>query len=135
MPGTLAYAAPATVLPQSLWTAFELTKAWPTILNAYPDGSYQPRVDGDYPRHAWKLARRPTYAQWLDLKAFWLARRGGFESFWFYPDFEDWDETGASEYGRFTVRFDGPFPTTISLCRWSPQLALIELAAADMLLA
>jgi hypothetical protein len=127
MPGTLLYAAPATVLPQALWAAFVLTDTWPTVLNTYPDGSYQPRCDGDYPRLSWQLGRHLTYVQWLTLDAFWKARRGGLESFYFYPLFADYDVTGVSEGGRNTVRFDGQFPSTYSIARWSSQFALIEL--------
>lgn len=128
MPGTLLYAAPATVLPASLWSAFALTDAWPTVPNVYPDGSYQARRDGDYPRLAWQLSRRLTYAQWVVLEAFWLARRRGLESFYFYPLSVDYDATGVSAAGRYTVRFDGQFPSTYGIARWQSQFALIQLA-------
>jgi hypothetical protein len=127
MPGTLLYAAPATVLPQALWAAFAPTDTWPTVLNTYADGNYQARSDGSQARRAWRLTRRLTFAQWILLEAFWVARRGGYDSFWFYPLFADYDATGASTVGRYTVRFDGQFSTTFQLGRSNAQLALIEL--------
>jgi phage-related protein len=128
MPGTLLYAAPATVLPQSLWAAFVLTDTWPTVCDPYPDGNFQVRCDGVNPRLAWKLTRKLTYAKWTALKAFWEAQRGGYAPFYFYPMFANYDATGVSATGRYTVRFDGQFPSTFGLARGSSDFGLIQLA-------
>jgi len=128
MPGTLLYAVPALVLPGNLCTAFTLTAAWPLVQNAYPDGNYQSRADGVNARHQWALSQRLTYAAWIALRAFWTSVRGPLASFYFYPDPRLRDGTGASATGRYTVRFDGQFPTTYGMPRWDVSLSLVELA-------
>ena len=128
MPGTLLYAAPATVLPGNLCTAFAQTTAWPLTQNNYPDGNFQTRADGVNGRHQWGVNQRLTYPTWVALKNFWLATRGPLTAFYFYPDPRLRDATGASATGRYTVRFDGEFPSTYGMPRWDVSLSLIEVA-------
>ena len=127
MPGTLAYAAPTLVMPGNLCTAFSIATAWPEVTNGYPDGNYEGRVDGVNPRHQWALSQRLTYAAWLALKALWSSTRG-YLPFYFYPNPQQFDATGANTVGRYVVRFDGQFPSTYGLPRWDVSLSLIEIA-------
>jgi len=58
---------------------------------------------------------------------------GAAEPFFFYDVFEtvpkfSYDQTGSSPYGRYVVRFDGPWEQTVGIGRSEVAIALIELA-------
>ena len=126
MPGTLAYAAPTAVLPSNLCTSFVEPRAWPNVANDYADGNFQVRTDGANPRHSWNLSQRIPYATWAALKAFYNSVHLG--PFYFYPNPANYDATGASTTGRYTVRFDGQFPSTYNMPRWDVSFSLLEIA-------
>jgi phage-related protein len=128
MPGTLLYAAPSAVFPYGLYTNFGWSDAWPTVQGDYADGTRQVRADGVNPRHSWTVAQRRTYAQWSSLKAFWVSMRGGLTPFYFYPNPAQYDATGVSTIGRYTVRFEGELAATYDNPRWPVQLKLVEVA-------
>ena len=128
MPGTLAYAAPSAVFPGGLYTALSLGDTWPNVQVAYPDGNQQARSDGANPRHSWTIAQRRTYAQYTTLKNFWTSMRGGLTPFYFYPNPAQYDATGVSTVGRYTVRFEGELAVTYDSPRWPVQLKLVEVA-------
>lgn len=138
MPGSVSNAAPSTVLPQSLCTAFRASREYPLLANEYKDGESQRYVQADSSRKSWVLAKRLTAAQLSTLRSFVEARRGPLEPFYYYDHYSpatghaigsNYDETGASTVGRYTVCFtmdwaqNAPGPG-----RFEVELAMIELA-------
>ena len=112
MPGNVSQALATTVLPYALAAEYVECRTWPVIENGpFPDGSYLKRVQGAADRREWRLGRRPTGAQYDALLAFWTARRGPHQAFYFYPVQAQHDGTGVSAAGRFLVRFLGGLAT------------------------
>lgn len=110
MPGIVSQATASTVLPPGLASAYTECPAWPVLGNGpLPDGSRLTRVQGAADRLEWKLARRPTGAAYDTLLAFWVARKGAHQTFYFYPVLAQYDATGVSTTGRYLVRFLGAF--------------------------
>ncbi len=129
MPGSLQLAQPSTVLPNTFCTSFVETTAWTIVQpNTYPDGRVQTNLQVSQPRHAWALAKRLTYSQFNTLKTFYEARSGGLQPFYFYPDPANFDASGTSTTGRYTVRFDGAFQHTYGLARFDVSVSLIEIS-------
>jgi hypothetical protein len=112
MPGIVSQAIASTVLPYALASEFVECRTWPVVENGpFPDGSYLKRVQGAADRREWKLTRRLTGALYDALIAFWAARKGSHQAFYFYPVQAQHDATGVSATGRFLVRFLGPLST------------------------
>jgi hypothetical protein len=129
MPGVVAAANPATVLPTGLALAFTETRTFRTlIVGPYADGRDQRRSEALTSRKAWALTRRLAYSDWLTLRNFYLARRGPAEEFYFYPRPTDHDPAGQSVTGRYTVRFAGAFSGAYDLARFEAAFELIEVA-------
>jgi hypothetical protein len=133
MPGSVANAAPSTVLPISLSLAFVHTREYPVIDNKYCNGESQRAVLAVNSRKAWRLAKRLTPTLLQQLRAFYIARKGPVEPFYYYyphetnPKFSH-DPTGAATTGRYIVRFDSEWAQTVALGRVNVEIALIELA-------
>ena len=133
MPGSVQNATPVTVLPQTLCRAFAHEREYPVIENEYRNGESQRAVLADGSRKSWRLAKRLTAAQLTGLRAFYQARKGAQEPFYFYDPWEAvpkfaYDPTGASRYGRYTVRFHGNWSESVGLRRADVEIALVELA-------
>jgi hypothetical protein len=93
----------------------------------YPDGRDQQQVlSPTAPRRHWRQSEHIDGTAAEALSAFFLARKGGFQPFYFYPDPEDWDETGASVTGRYIARFDGRMEATHEVGRHHVTFALRE---------
>jgi len=67
------------------------------------------------------------------LRAFFLARRGSLEAFYYYDPFavtsvgSNWDGTGASATGRVTVRFAaGAWEQSMGIARADVAIRLVE---------
>ena len=133
MPGSVANAAPATVLPQSLSRAFVHTREYPVIDNEYRNGESQRSVQAATSRKKWTLTKRLSPPQLATLRAFYDARGGSLEPFYFYDPYEtnprfSWDPTGQALAGRYTVRFDSDWSQSAGLGRADVEIALVELA-------
>ena len=133
MPGSVQNAVPAAVLPQSLCRAFVHTREYPVIDNEYRNGESQRSVVATTSRKRWRLAKRLNAAQLQALRAFYEARNGPAEPFYFYDPYEttpkfSYDPTGQAVQGRYTVRFNTDWSQTTSLGRSDVQVELIELA-------
>jgi len=127
MPGTVSQAVATTVLPYSLASEFVECRTWPVIENGpFPDGSYLKALQGAADRREWGLARRLTGAQYNSLLAFWAARKGSHQPFYFYPVEAQHDATGVSTTGRLLVRFLGQFSTTHIVGRDGAGFRLIQ---------
>lgn len=133
MPGNVAAAAPSTVLPKSLCLAFSQAREWPTVQNDYPSGENQRSVQTTVPRRSWSLSKRLAPADAGALLSFFIARKNGLEPFFFY-DFSEgstlfnYDATGVSSIGRFTVRFNGEFRMSLGIARCDASFRLVEVA-------
>jgi hypothetical protein len=133
MPANVAAAAPTTVLPHALCSAYEQTMSYECVTSDYPSGESQREVKASSPRRAWSLARRLRPAAMQALVEFYLARHGAHDPFWFYdpyetPVFGGHDPTGAQPVGRYAVRFEGPLTRTLSGGRSEAAFALVEVA-------
>jgi hypothetical protein len=131
MPGSVANAAPATTLPVSLCTAFSRSDTYPMTENMYPDGTSQRVLDAANSRKRWSLSKRLTPTQLSTLRAFYEARKGQTEAFYFYDPYETspkFDQTPSGTTGRYTVRFDCPWEQWPGIARADVSLQLVELA-------
>jgi len=127
MPGNVAPAAPATVLPNHLCSLFRETRVWPVRESGgYADGRYQSEVQAATSRKSWEIAKLLTFTQWFELLTFFDARNGSQQAFHWYPLISDYDPTGVSVIGRWLVRFDGALSRTYRLGRQEVSLHLIQ---------
>jgi len=132
MPGSVQNAAPTAVLPQSLSRAFVHTREYPVIDNEYRNGESQRSVEATTSRKRWQLAKRLNAAQLQALRAFYEARNGPAEPFYFYDPYEtnpkfSSDPSGAAVTGRYTVRFNSDWDQSVGPGRSDVQVELIEL--------
>jgi phage-related protein len=133
MPGNVQNAAPSTVLPQSLSRSFVHERAYPLIENEYKNGESQRSVLATTSRKRWRLAKRLTPAALQTLRAFYDARGGTVEPFYFYDPYEtnpkfSYDPTGQATTGRYTVRFNSDWQQSSGPERSDVQIELLELA-------
>lgn len=109
MPGNVANAVVAGVMPESLCYAFEAIREWAVLENLYVDGVSQRAVRTTTSRKAWSITKRLTASELEELRDFFEARRG-IEAFYFYDGTETspkwtYDESGVATIGRYTVVF------------------------------
>jgi hypothetical protein len=133
MPGSVLNAAPATVLPQSLCRTFVHERAYPLIENEYKNGESQRSVLATNSRRRWRLAKRLTPAALQTLRAFFDARNGPTEPFYYYDPYDtnprfSYDPTGVVTVGRYTVRFNGDWSQSAGLGRAEVEITLVEVA-------
>src|SRR5512133_3048255 len=88
MPGSVANAAPTTVMPNSLSRAFVATREYPVIDNEYRNGEAQRSAHATSSRKKWTLRKRLTPAQLIALRDFFDARNGMHEAFYFYDPYQ-----------------------------------------------
>jgi hypothetical protein len=139
MPGNLISAAPSGVLPASLCTAFTESREYAQLQNGYHDGTVQRSQLAQTSRRTFQLSKRLSASALATLYSFWVAQDGGLTPFTFYNPFEpatgqpvgsNYDPTGNSTQGRYTVKFQGSTWTqTTDVCRTGVQgLELVEVA-------
>lgn len=133
MPGSVNAAAPATVMPYTLASAFQQVREWVIVQNRYRNGETQEAALFSTSRKRWTQTRLLDATALAALRAYFLARGGSREEFYFYDVYEtspqfSYDATGAASTGRYAVRFDGEFQQTLSLARNQAQLALVEVS-------
>jgi len=138
MPGSIANAAPATVLPQTLCSAFKHSRAYPLLLNEYRDGEAQRSLLAASSRKSWSLSKRLDATELDTLRTFVEARKGQREPFYFYEPYEpatgraigsNYDASGVSTQGRYVVRFTGDWAQSIAgPGRFDVEIGLLELA-------
>lgn len=132
MPGNVSNAAPATVFPQILCTAFQQVREIAVQGNEYRNGESQRALQVASSRRKWVLAARLSASLLTTLRAFYLARRGATEAFYYYDPFavvpigSNFDATGASPIGRVTVRFEGEWQQSMGIARTDTQVQLVE---------
>ena len=133
MPGAVLNTAPSAVLPDNLCRAFARSQEYSVVENDYRNGESQRAVLATNSRKRWRLAKRLTPTLLEQFRAFYEARMGSVEPFWFYDPYEtspkfSYDPTGATTTGRYTVRFDGEWNQTAGLGRVDVSIELVELA-------
>ena len=133
MPGSVQNAAPSTVMPWSLCTAFVRSQEYPVQENEYRNGESQRSVLATNSRKRWRLAKRLTPAELQALRDFYDARKGPEEPFYFYDVWEtnpkfSYDPTGQATQGRYTVRFEGGWEQSAGIGLIEVTLELVELA-------
>ena len=133
MPGNVSNAAPSTVLPRVLARQFSRASEYPVLVNEYKNGEAQTGARAATARGRWQFTGRWTNAARQAFRAFFLARSGGLEPFYFYdPWYTDprfsYDPTGAETAGRHTVRFEGPWSDALELGLGTASIGLIEVA-------
>jgi phage-related protein len=132
MPGSVANAAPSTVLPKFLCSAFQESREIALQANEYRNGESQRALQVSSSRRQWSLNVRLASAEMDALRTFFLARRGSLEPFYFYDPFavtpvgSNWDGTGASATGRITVKFAGPWEQSMGIARTDVSIRLVE---------
>jgi hypothetical protein len=131
MPGSVTNAAPSTVLPWSLCRSFVHAREYAAIENDYKNGESQRSLLVATSRKRWDTSRRLTPDVLAAFLAFYEARKGSSEPFYFYDPWDAlfaYDPTGASATGRYTVRFDCEWNQIVGIGRIDVGIALIELA-------
>lgn len=133
VPGSVANAAPSTVLPWSLCKAFAHSREYAVIDNEYRNGESQRSRLVETSRKSWRTSRRLTPTALEDFRDFYDARHGPQEPFWFYDPWDtdpkfSYDENGSSPDGRYTVRFEGTWEQMVGMGRADVEITLIELA-------
>ena len=129
MPASLALAQPTTVMPFSLCRSFVEDRLWTNIISEpYPDGRTQGRVQVGQPRRSWTITQRLSFTQYNTLHTFYNARKGMLEPFYWYPLQTDYDATGTSLTGRYTVRFNGSLSAEYLPGKQTLNIQLIEVA-------
>ncbi len=117
-------------MPYSLCMAFSESREYAQIQSHYHDGTTERSQIAQSSRRTFRMAKRLTAALAIVLKTFWDGQQGGLSPFFFYNVVEgDYDATGNSTRGRYTVVFRGGWSQTTAMLRTDvPQLELIEVA-------
>ena len=135
MPGSVSNAVPVGVLPRSLCTAFTEKREWASRVNEYHDGSRQSAPLVSTSRRSWTIRKRLTPTVLQALWTFWTANQH--TAFYFYNPKEpatgqsvgsNYDGTGISTQGRYTVRFNCDWNQSTYSARADCALELIEVA-------
>lgn len=133
MPGSVANASPVTVLPRMLCIAFACSRDYAMIGNDYANGESQRSLLVASSRKAWRQSLRLAPAALVALRNFFEARRGNLEPFYYYDPYDvapvgsNWDGSGSSATGRYTVRFVGGWSQETGIARSNASLELIEI--------
>jgi phage-related protein len=133
MPGSVQNAEPLTVMPVSLSRSFAHERAYPAVESEYRNGESQRSAQATNSRKKWNLIKRLTPSQLAVLRAFYDARNGTHEPFYFYDPYEtnpkfSHDPTGAAVAGKYRVRFSSDWNQSIGPGRSDVQIELIEVA-------
>ena len=116
MPGSVALASPSVVMPVFLSRSFRRRNAWLVVASEYPDGSTQRAALVTNGRNEWVRDGRISQAELTALLAFYDARKGGTEPFYFYDPWETspiFASAPTGVPGRYTVVFNGPLEHSI----------------------
>jgi hypothetical protein len=133
MPGSVAVAAAATVLPQILCSAFSQVREYQILVNEYAGGESQRSLVTFSSRKRWQITEQLAPTELLALRNFWIARKGNLQAFYLYDPFEstplgNYDATGASTNGRFIGHFEGDWSETLGPARGQAGIQIAELA-------
>jgi hypothetical protein len=137
MPGLLAGPRPASVMPQTLCTAFSEARSYEQLRNEYHDGTPEAFQLAQTSRKTFKQSKRLNASALATLHSFYVSV-GRLQAFWFYNPYEgspvgsNYDATGASSTGRYAVAFRNDWTQTTGLARTDVSgLELIDLGSPD----
>lgn len=121
------------VMPASLCRTFGQSEEHLVEENEYHNGESQRRARTVSSRKRWRLAKRLSPAALQVLRAFYDARNGTHDCFWFYDPWEtvpkfSHDPAGVAVAGRYAVRFAAPWGQEVVLGPADVQVELIEVA-------
>jgi hypothetical protein len=110
MPGSVQNAVPATVFPNLLSRAFIHSRHYELLENTYRNGESQRTLLPADSRKRWRLAKRLSPAQMSTLRAFYDARSGPHEVFYFYDPYDtspqfSYDGSGLGLSGSGVLAF------------------------------
>lgn len=136
MPGNISNAAPSSVFPQTLLMSFSESREYAVLKSTMHDGTQITGQLAATSRRTFRLTSKLTSAQLATLRAFWVSLNGGQGVCYFYNPYEgspvgsNYDATGVSVIGRYTVRFIGDnWSQSTDMQRTTvPNLGLIETA-------
>lgn len=129
MPGNVAGAVAAGVLPQVVASSYTEELRLEMLANAYVDGSSDRAALALNVRHYFHLTLPLTTAQWVTLWNFYQAHKG--LAFYMYnprettPPFS-YDASGQATVGRYMVVFDSPWSETTAMTRAQIGFSLRE---------
>lgn len=131
MPGSVANAVSATVMPWEIVRNFRRTQAYSVLEQSYSDGHSERSVRTATSRKRWDLVASLNAAELNTLRDFYNARNGPHESFIFYDLYETvplftYDPTGVAADGKFEVRFQNEFAVTQLIALGDVGITLIE---------
>lgn len=131
MPGNVAAAAPSTVMPEFVSSAFELASEFVVDVNGYQDASFQAKALTTTSRKTWRAIIPCTSTLLTSLRSFWSAR--GIEPFYYYfwretSPLGAVDLTGTSTVGRYTVKFNSEWNEENTLGRNAINVEIVEVA-------
>jgi len=131
MPGSVANAVSATVMPWEIARSFRRTQAYDVLGVDYSDGHSERSVRTATSRKRWDISKRLNPAELNTLRDFYNARGGPHETFIFYDVYETaplftFDPTGVASAGKFEVRFDGEFAVQAGIALSDAGITLIE---------
>jgi hypothetical protein len=131
MPGSVANAAPATVMPLSLCKAFSHSREYVVLENEYKNGESQRSHATATSRKSWRTSRRLAPTLLATFRDHFDARGGSHEPFYFYDPYDSiftYDPTGVQVLGRYTVRYAGTWEQMAGMGRADVEIDLIEIA-------
>jgi len=132
-PGSVANAAPTTVLPWSLSKTFVHSREYPLIENEYRDGSSQRCLEASTSRKSWRTSRRLAPVVLSTFRTFFNTHKGPHLPLYFYDPSDTspkfwYDPTGVATVGRYAVRFVGTWEQMVGINRADVNIAIIEIA-------
>ena len=119
------------MLPQALCSAFTHSREYVVLDNEYANGESQRSLVTGSSRKSWQLSEKLTATLLTALLAFYVARNGPLEAFYFYDPFDPgsvYDPTFAATTGRYVVHFVGTLTYVLGIPRAEASLSLTELA-------
>jgi len=118
--------------------SFQHVREYPVLENEYKNGESQRSKLAATSRKRFVLSGRLAPTPLATLRAFYVARSGPHEPFYYYSPFEttpkfSYDPTNptwaaANLAVRYTVRFEGPWEQSVGMARADVQIVLVELA-------
>lgn len=134
MPAPVPNATATLVMPFALCRMFRQTRTYPTLVNEFANGESIREIQATNSRRSWDLAQRLPPSLMTVGRDFHDSVRGGLDPFYFYDPFEstpnfNYDATGASLNGRFTVVFTTAWAQSMGLGRGDVSFSLIEMSA------
>lgn len=123
------------VLPKCTFRSFQENRVFPVRYVEYHDGTTERLNLTNTSRRSWRLLVRLAPAAMVTMATF--LKTHGTDPFYFYnpkepasgqPEGSNYDPTGASSTGRYTVRLSGDLAETIYIPRTELPFELVEIA-------